>query len=85
MKEGEPVHEPTPTVGRSVHFRARAEMLEEVCRAAFITEVDEDGTGKVGLAVLGPEELTFHAGVDHGEKAGTWHWPERASATTVSP
>lgn len=53
-----------------------------VCRAAVITEVGPDQNvgheGYVGIAVLNPAGLFFHA-CDYSEtkEPGTWHWPER--------
>lgn len=74
-----------PSIGRSVHYRARGVRLGEVCRAATITEVVEEGSERVSLAVLGLSEVTFPRGVDRGVKPGTWHWPERVPPVTVEP
>jgi hypothetical protein len=76
-----------PTVGRIVHYVAHGTPVREdgtqafpsVCRAAIITEVNGPIIS-VGLAVLNPAGLFFHADclqdeVDHA--GGTWHWPER--------
>jgi hypothetical protein len=67
-----------PSVGRSVHYLARTVRLGEVCRAAIITEIDTDGSDRVGLAVFLPTETMYPKGVDRGDKPGTWHFPEIA-------
>lgn len=82
--------EPTPSVGRIVHYVSHSTPVREdgtqaysaQCRAATITEVD--AAGRVGLAVLNPSGLFFHpiddGGCTHDETTkagGTWHWPER--------
>ena len=79
-----------PSVGRIVHYVAYGtpggEFPAGVCRAAVITEVDDDGV--VGLCVTNPTGLFFNRGVRYdfpnpGElpmrnvEPGTWHWPER--------
>lgn len=83
--------EPTPTVGRQVHYVSYGtpggEYTSE-CRAATITEVRD---GHIGLAVLNPTGLFFHSiGHENGPcphvepgsgvevTGGSWHWPERA-------
>ncbi|MFD3612402.1 hypothetical protein ACFWXA_30910 [Streptomyces atroolivaceus] len=84
---------PTAAVGRIVHYVSHGTPLRSdgsqqfppACRAAIITEVDQDDPGRVGLAVFNPTGQFFHplsAGgcvlLDNGAQAGgTWHWPER--------
>ena len=85
--------EQQPSVGRIVHYVSRGSadgVYQPECRAAIITEVDEDDPQRVGLCVLNPTGQFFHAldnggcehyepphqGV-HGYRGGTWHWPER--------
>jgi hypothetical protein len=74
-----------PSVGRAVHYVARGSAdgkFPSVCRAADITEIQDDET--VGLMVKNPTGLFFHSieagGCVHDESShlgGTWHWPER--------
>lgn len=76
-----------PSIGRIVHYVAYGtpggEFPAGVCRAAVITEVDQEGAGAavqaVGLCVLNPTGLFFNRGVpyDQGQAPGSWHWPER--------
>lgn len=73
-----------PSVGRVVHYRSYGTPNGEYkpeCRAAVITEVDEDpptdAPAWVGLAVLNPEGIFLKRDVPHGTTGGTWHWPER--------
>ncbi|THA54221.1 hypothetical protein [Streptomyces sp. A1136] len=85
--------QPSPTVGRIVHYVSHGTPLRSdgsqafppACRAAVVTEVDADNLGRVGLAVLNPTGTFFHplAGggsvVSEGARlGGSWHWPERA-------
>lgn len=74
-----------PSVGRIVHYVSYGtpggEYTSE-CRAAVITEVHPNpyhGAQAVGLCVLNPTGIFFHASEqDEETKAGgTWHWPER--------
>lgn len=81
-------------VGRKVHYVAHGTPIREdgtqafpaACRAAIITEVEEDpqpgfGAYRVGLCVLNPTGLFFHslaaggcAPEDPGKMVGgTWH------------
>lgn len=71
---------PTPTVGRIVHYVSygtpKGEYTSE-CRAAIVTEVDPHA---VGLCVLNPTGQFFNRAVEQDESdhaGGTWHWPER--------
>jgi hypothetical protein len=73
-----------PSIGRVVHYiPARSGLTPEVCRAAFVTEVNADPNpgDLVGLAVLNPTDLHFHQnvpldGAEENRAAETWHWPE---------
>lgn len=84
--------EPTPSVGRIVHYVSHgtpvrsdgSQAFPPTCRAAIVTEVDDADPGRVGLAVLNPTGQFFHSlgagGSVHAEGAhvgGSWHWPER--------
>lgn len=79
-----------PSVGRIVHYVSYGSPVQPdgtqvfacECRAATITEVGDASV--VGLCVLNPSGLFFHAlsdgGCSHDETmkpGGTWHWPER--------
>lgn len=84
--------QPVPSVGRTVHYVSHGTPLRSdgtqafppQCRAATVTEVDAQDTGRVGLAVINPTGLFFHplaaGGSVHadagGQIAGSWHWPE---------
>ncbi|GAA2948060.1 hypothetical protein ACFPN0_15355 [Kitasatospora cinereorecta] len=84
---------PAPTVGRTVHYVSHgtpirsdgSQAFPPQCRAATITEVDAEDSGRVGLAVINPTGMFFHplsAGgavlADCGaQMGGSWHWPER--------
>jgi hypothetical protein len=72
-----------PSVGRIVHYMARGSadgVFPVTCRAAIVTEVDED---TCGLAVMHPDGLLFARDISEGAPlnvaavGGTWHWPER--------
>jgi hypothetical protein len=84
--------EQKPSVGRMVHYVSYGTPSGEYtreCRAATVTEVDEQDPNRVGLCVQNPTGLLFHplaaGGSDHyeppqgvkGYHGGTWHWPER--------
>ncbi|XUM01218.1 hypothetical protein ACQ86F_31560 [Streptomyces venezuelae ATCC 10712] len=75
--------EPTPAVGRIVHYVSYGTPGGEYsskCRAAIVTEGMRDESGLVGLAVLNPEGMFFNRYVPRSEdehRGGTWHWPER--------
>lgn len=79
---------PSPTVGRIVHYVSYGTPAGEypsACRAAVVTEVDDDHQ-TVGLAVLNPEGMFFNRHVPcrqppmgGGAPGGSWHWPERAT------
>jgi hypothetical protein len=69
-----------PSVGRVVHYKGWA----GPCRAAIVTEVDEDPDklGRmqpVSLVVFERNGFTTVHGVTYSEHSGsdTWHWPER--------
>lgn len=74
-----------PAIGRIVHYRSfgtpSGEYTQE-CRAAVVTEVDEDGAPdyRVGLAVLNPTGIFLNRHVCYSSSpqnnGGTWHWPE---------
>jgi len=78
-----------PSVGRIVHYVSYGTPGGEYkseCRAAVITEVDDDRV--VGLCVLNPTGQFFNRAVIQaefpppdkivaGHRGGTWHWPER--------
>lgn len=78
-----------PSIGRDVHYVSYGTPggeFSSVCRAAKVTEVDPDEPNRVGLMVMNPTGLFFHAlngpgGGCHldedGKRGGTWHWPER--------
>jgi hypothetical protein len=76
-----------PSVCRIVHYRSHGTPGGEYtpqCRAAVVSEVDERNGLLVGLVVLNPTGLFFHALSDGGchldptnTMGGTWHWPER--------
>lgn len=81
-----------PTVGRVVHYVSHGTPVREdgsqayakQCRAAMVTEVDEDEPFRIGLVVLNPTGFFFHPLSDGGcladfseNQGGTWHWPER--------
>ena len=69
--------EPKPSVGRIVHFMS----LDGSCRAAIITEVEDDthvtltvfGSG----APMGGVTATLGADTPHLQPLAIWHWPER--------
>lgn len=82
---------PRPSVGRIVHYLSHGTPVREdgtqayppQCRAATVTEVDEDDPARVGLLVHNPTGNFFHplaAGGSRQDEAqqqgGTWHWPE---------
>lgn len=84
--------EQRPTVGRAVHYVSHgtpiqpdgSQAFRSVCRAATVTEVDQEDPARVGLMVANPSGLFFHALVDggcvldeSGHAGGSWHWPER--------
>jgi hypothetical protein len=50
-----------------------------VCRAATITEVNNQESEDCSILVMNPTGLFFnnHIRHDEGKKPGTWHWPER--------
>lgn len=58
-----------PSVGRIVHYVSHGtppradgtQAFRSECRAAVVTEVDPDDSGRVGLAVLNPTGQFFHS------------------------
>lgn len=81
-----------PSVGRIVHYVSYGtppkedgtQVFDSRCRAATVTEIDQDDVGRVGLVALNPTGMFFHALADGGcyqneqnHEGGTWHWPER--------
>lgn len=60
--------QPSPSVGRIVHYVSHGTPVREdgsqaflpECRAAIVTEVDPTDSGRVGLAVLNPTGQFFH-------------------------
>ena len=59
-----------PSVGRIVHyvsFGTPGGEYESECRAAVITEVQDDPQSSVGLCVLNPTGQFFNRGVRHHE------------------
>ncbi|MGM9380353.1 hypothetical protein [Streptomyces antibioticus] len=84
--------EPTPSVGRVVHYVSHGTPVREdgsqafppKCRAAVVTEVDDAEPYRVGLAVLNPTGQFFHPLAAGGcmadfteQQGGTRHWPGR--------
>ncbi|GLW91788.1 hypothetical protein [Actinokineospora globicatena] len=81
---------PKPSVGRIVHYVSHGtpprpdgtQAYTAQCRAAIVTQVNEDGT--VGLCVLNPTGMFFYESVGQASGdslellGGTWHWPERS-------
>lgn len=74
-----------PSVGRIVHYVSYGTpggRYKSTCRAAVITEVNEDSfPGVVNLCVLNPKGTFYDFNVpyepsDEGT-GGTWHWPEK--------
>jgi hypothetical protein len=83
-----------PSVGRVVHYVSHgtpvkangSQTYSAQCRAAVVTEVDEDSVA-LGLCVLNPTGQFFHSlgagGCAYDGRSpearagGTWHWPER--------
>jgi hypothetical protein len=72
-----------PSIGRIVHYVSYGTPGGEYkseCRAAIVTEVQDDPAGSVGLCVLNPAGQFFNRAVPHdetGKSGGSWHWPER--------
>ncbi|MFH8577103.1 hypothetical protein [Streptomyces zaomyceticus] len=85
--------QPPASVGRTVHYVSHgtpvrsdgSQAFPPTCRAAIVTEVDQDDPGRVGLVVLNPTGQFFHplaaGGSAHADAdemlGGSWHWPER--------
>lgn len=77
----------TPSVGRVVHYSSHgtpvredgSQAYESQCRAAVVTEVNDDPARSVGLAVLNPTGMFFPSAIPYDESGsgGSWHWPER--------
>ena len=75
-----------PSVGRVVHYVSYGTPGGEYgkeCRAAIVTEVQDDPRTSVGLCVLNPTGQFFNRAVPYDDSqperaGGTWHWPEHA-------
>jgi hypothetical protein len=77
-----------PSIGRVVHYVSYGTPGGEYgkeCRAAIVTEVENDHT--VGLFVANPTGIFLNRGVvfddddDRAERrGGSWHWPERVES-----
>lgn len=73
--------EQTPSIGRTVHYRALGSADGKFpvgeCRAAIITAWPDPE--HVSLCILNPTGMYFNQSVEYSaeEKPGTWHWPER--------
>lgn len=71
-----------PSVGRIVHYVSYGTPkgeYESTCRAAIVTQVNDD-QGSIGLCAINPTGLFFHEALPHdeyGKAGGTWHWPEQ--------
>ncbi len=75
----------TPTVGRIVHYLSRGSAdgaYAPACRAAVVTDVDDDGAA---LAVLNPTGAFFSPAVPEGTAGGTWHWPGHDGDCQLEP
>lgn len=61
-----------PTIGRIVHYKSCGgfEYAAIITAALPVSET-------VALAILKPGGISFRTEVEHGEGAGTWHWPEK--------
>lgn len=72
-----------PSIGRIVHYRSYGTPGGEfasTCRAAIVTQVNDEHGISVGLCAINPTGLFFHEDCveDQGNTdGGTWHWPER--------
>jgi len=73
-----------PNVGRIVHYRVAA----DICYAAVVTDVETDtwydqDTNEasekeaVCLNIMPPMREIYQRQALEGDRAGTWHWPER--------
>lgn len=74
------IPDPTPSVGRIVHYQAYGTPggeYQSVPRAAIVTEIN--GGVTIGLAVLNPTGMFFNREVPFSfkPKAGCWNWPPR--------
>ncbi|XVV34933.1 hypothetical protein ACQPXT_13185 [Streptomyces sp. CA-100214] len=80
-----------PSVGRTVHYLSHGTPVREdgtqaftaTCRAATVTEVDDEDTGRVGLLVHNPTGNFWHPLAAGGSRQdedkrqpASWHWPE---------
>jgi len=83
-----------PSIVRNVHYVSHGtpvqtdgtQVFESVCRAAIITDIDEETCNDpeqasiVGLCVLNPLGMFFCLASEQdedGHAPGSWHWPER--------
>lgn len=71
-----------PTVGRIVHISYQAAGNDPTCRAAIVTQSNDDDT--IGVCVFHSNRTTFLHDVSEDTEPikdigspGTWHWPER--------
>lgn len=79
----------SPFIGEMVHyvsFGTPGGEYTRQCRAATVSEVDPEDPCHVGLVVLNPTGMFFHALSDGGshfnaatEPGGTWHWADHHS------
>jgi hypothetical protein len=70
--------EPTPSVGRIVHYKTRGSadgVFPPTNFAAIITGVKDDIT--VDLVTFGPSGMRFETNVAQGDLGGEWNWPAR--------
>ena len=73
-----------PSVGRIVHYVSLGTPGGEYgkeCRAAVVTEVQDDPRTSASLCVLNPAGQFFNRAVPYDgadePEGGSWHWPER--------
>lgn len=60
---------PTPSVGRDVHYVSYGSVggkFPKRCRAAKVTEVEQDSADLIGLCAINPTGFFFHALSDGG-------------------
>jgi hypothetical protein len=61
-----------------------------VCRAAIVTQVNDERGFNVSLTVFNPEGWFINLSVDHDggvepKPVRTWHWPDRECGTRIHP
>lgn len=72
--------EPTPSVGRIVHYKTRGSadgVFPPTVFASIITEVEAPDHSSVSLVTFGPNGMRFEHGVTQGDEPGQWNWPPR--------